>query len=206
MLDINWPIIRAKLKEAVLTLPHFIKNPVRGMRMLPDWDWPTILILQAAFAAICGVLGNLLDRNILGMFTAIFLAPLGGFLVIGIGAGILYYIFMFGFQREIPYRQVYLHLFFAALPVSIVGIVSGIVPPIIIVGAAACMLLLFVSFVDVFQLERSKSRDLLLVMFGLYFIFWATQLVRTSNSHQKLLMKATPESLDILQKEMDLGE
>jgi hypothetical protein len=206
MTNINWPIIRAKLKEAVLALPHFFKNPVQGMRMLPEWDWPTMVILQGAFAAACGVLAALIDRNIIGMFTGIIIAPIVNILLVGIGAGFFFYVFMFYFKREIPYRQVYLHVLFAAIPIQIVTVVATRLPPIYLVGAAATLLLLFVAFIDVFQMERKKTRNLLGALMVIYTIFWAVQLVRISSKHQSLRMKATPESLDILEKEMGFGD
>ncbi len=206
MMSINWPIIRAKLKEAVLVLPHFFKNPVQGMRMLPEWDWPTMLILQGAFAAACAVIANLVERNFLGMITGIVIAPIVNYLFVAIGAGFFFYVFMFYFKREIPYRQVYLHVLFAALPIQIVTVVAAFLPPIFLIGAAATLFLLFVAFVEVFQMDRRKVRNLLGAMMIIYTVFWAAQLVRTSSKHQSLRMKATPESLDILEKELGFGD
>jgi hypothetical protein len=205
MMNINWPIIRAKLKEAILVLPHFFKNPVQGMRMLPEWDWPTLLILQAAFAAACSVVQNILERDIIGMFTGLIIAPLAHILMIAIGSGFFFYTFMFFFKREIPFRQIYIHLVFASIPVQIVMIVAGLVPPIVLLGAAGTFLLMYIAFVDVFQMERQKTKKMLIGLMALYTIFWATQLVTYTSKHKTLRQKATPESLDILEKELGFG-
>src|SRR6185312_15116339 len=103
MRNFDWPLIKAKLREAILVLPHFFKNPVQGMRTLPHWEWPETLILQALFAAACALIGSAIERDLLGMVTGVVLAPIAYMLMITIGAGFFYYIFKFSFQREIPY-------------------------------------------------------------------------------------------------------
>ena len=176
------------------------------MRMLPDWDWPTMLILQGAFAATCAVLANLIERNILGVFTGLIIAPIANILLVAIGSGVFFYVFMFFFKKEISFKQIYLHLLFAAIPVQVVVIVASLVPPIFLVGAAATFALLFVAFVDVFHLDRQKSKKLLIGLMVVYTIFWAISLVRMSSKHERMRIKATPESLDILEKELGVDD
>lgn len=202
MRNIDWVHLRARLKEGILVLPHFFKNPVQGMRTLPDWDWPTMLVLQGAFAAACAVIGNLLERDIIGMFTGIILAPLASIVVLAVGTGFFYYTFMFFFRREIPFRQIYLHLIFAAIPSQLTAVAATVVPPIILIGVAASMYLLFVGFTDNFHLEREKVKKLVIALGVIYGIFWAAQFVSYSNKHDRMRLKATPESLDILEKEL----
>lgn len=203
MNNINWTLIRAKVKEAVLVLPHFFKNPVQGMRTLPDWEWPEMLILEAAFAASCALISNLIERNIIWMITGIVIAPIATILVIGIGAGFFYYTFKFFFQREIPFRQIFQTLVFASIPLMLTGIVSPIIPPIVLLGCGAMMMLLYIGFTDNFHLERPRIKKLLIGLTLLYVAFWAFALVRTTSRHERMRMKATPESLDILEKELN---
>lgn len=202
MMHINWNVTRAKLKEAVLALPHFFKNPVQAMRTLPDWDWPTMLLLQGAFAAACAVIANLLERDILGMITGLIIAPISSIVVVAVGAGFFMYTFQFLFKRQVPYRQIYLHMIFAAIPIQITATASPIVPPLILVGIVAAAFLLFVGFVDVFHLERDKTKKLLGGMVLIYVLFWGIQLVSYSSKQERQRIKATPESLDILEKEL----
>ena len=202
MNNLHWPYIRAKLREAVLILPHFFKNPVQGMRTLPEWEWPTILILQAIWAAACAVVANLIDRDLLGIFTGLILAPIANVLLVAIGAGFFFYTFMFFFDREIPYRQLYVTLLFAAIPVQIVSVVAGLLPPIFLAGAAGMLMLLFVAFVDRFHLDRKKTRALLGGLMALYAVFWGVQLAKSSSKRQNLRQIATPESMDTLEREL----
>lgn len=206
MKPIDWNILRAKLKEGILVLPHFSKNPVQGMRTLPAWDWPTMLILQGALAAACAVIGNLLERDVFGMLTGLVLAPIASVVVVAVGSGFFYYTFMFFFRREIPFRQIYLHLIFASIPIQLVAMAAPIVPPIILIGVAAAMFLLFIGFTDNFHLDRVKVKKLLIGLGVVYAIFWATQFISYSNKHDRMRLKATPESLDILEKELKIED
>ncbi len=206
MKQINWNLLRAKLKEGILVLPHFAKNPVQAMRTLPDWDWPTMLILQAALAAMCAVVGNLLERDLFGMVTGLILAPIASVVVLAVGSGFFYYTFLFFFKREIPFRQIYLHLIFASVPVKIVSMAVPIIPPVILIGVAAAMYLLFIGFTDNFHLERAKIKKLLIGLGVIYGLFWATQFISYAKKYERMRLKATPESIEILENELKLKD
>ncbi|MGE3683006.1 MAG: YIP1 family protein [Bdellovibrionales bacterium] len=203
MVNLNWTHIRARIKVAALALPQFAKNPVQGMRNLPDWEWPEMLALQGAFAASCAALANLVERNFLGVITGLIIAPLANYMVIAIGAGFFYYVFLFFFQREIPYLKIYQHVLFASLPIMLVVIVGSLLPPLFLVAGAAALTLMYVGFVSNFQLERKKLSRLLMTLMGIYLFWWAIQMVNFSTQKESHRMKATPESLDILEKELD---
>lgn len=176
------------------------------MRTVPEWDWPTLLILQGAFAAACAIIANLVSRDIIGMFIGLVMGPVFSYLMVAVGAGFFFYTFQFFFKREIPYRQVYTHLVFATIPLLIVIMVAPILPPIMLIGTAGTLMLLYVAFVDVFQMERVKTKKLLIGLMVIYTVFWTSQLVQTTTKHKTLRQKATPESLDILQKELGFGD
>jgi hypothetical protein len=199
---LDWPHIKQQVREAVIGLPHFFKNPVEGMRTLPQWDWPTTLIIQGVFAATCSILANILQRDVIGTFTAIIIAPLAAYLTVAITAGFFYYVFLFFFHREIPYRGIYQHLVFASFAVWIVNIVASLIPPVSLIGAIAAAMLLYVGFVENFSLDRKKVRKLLAGLMVIYAVVWTFQLVRSTSRHENMRIRATPESLDILEKEL----
>lgn len=206
MRKINWVQLRAKLKEAILALPHFFKNPVQGMRTLPDWDWSTMLLLQTSFSAACAVLGNLLERDLLGVFTGLVLAPIAAVVVTAVGTGFFYYTFLFFFKREVPFRQIYLHVLFAAIPLQITSVVTPLIPPMILIGVASSLFLLFIGFVENFSIERQKAQKLLIAIGVIYTLFWGFQLFNSTSKHERMRLKATPESLDILEKELKFDD
>ncbi len=205
MKNIDWVLIRSRLLEAVLVLPNFMRNPVQTMRQLPDWDWPTILILQGALAASCAFLSNLIEKDWTGMITGPILMPIFNYLMLTISSGFFFYTFMFLFKRDIPFRQIYIHVLFASIPSTIVSMIAGFVPPIVLIGASASLMLLYVSCVDQFGLDRDKVKKLLLTLLVIYTVFWALQVARISSRKEHLRQKATPESLDILENEMNFN-
>lgn len=87
---IDWALLKDKLREALLTLPHFLKNPIEGMKNLPHWGWAETLILQASFAAICGVLKSLVERQFLSAIFSVILYPLSCLLLSSIFTGLFY--------------------------------------------------------------------------------------------------------------------
>jgi hypothetical protein len=202
MKNVNWAHIRARLKEAVLVLPHFFRNPVQGMRTLPDWDWPTILILQGTFAAACAAVSHLIEREFMRIIVSLVIAPIANYVLLTVVTGFFFYALMFFFQREVPFRQLYTHILFAAIPTMIVTIVAGLLPPLMILGVGASLMLLFVSFVENFHVDRQKAKKLFWVLMGAYAVFWAVQLARTTSRQEKMRVRATPESLDILEQEL----
>lgn len=202
MKDLNLQVLREKLREAILILPHFLKNPVATMRALPDWDWATMIVLQAAFALICSVLGNVLERDIWGLVTGFVVAPIRIVILTGVVAGCFYYIFKFFFHREIAYKAIYLHLVFAAIPAQIVAILHFVFAPISLIGLGASLSLLYIGFSDNFYLDRVRLKKMMLSILAVAAVFWILQTVRMISHQDALHIKATPESLDILEKEL----
>jgi len=198
----DWVRFRHSLHQAIHTLPHFLKNPVEGMRQLPDWDWPTLMTLQAGLAAISGLLGGLVERHILSAIVAVFILPIVANAVNFIMSGFFYYVFMFAFRTHTDYRRIYIHLLFASLPVLLVSILSPLVPLVGLVGLGAACLLLIVGFSHNFGFPIKKVRNLLFGLFLVYAAMLVIQLITWHGGKEKLRVRATPESLDILEKEL----
>ena len=202
MNSIHWADLKQRIREDIVVLPHFLRNPVQGMRALPHWEWPTLLILQGAFAAACAVLGNLLERDWLGVVVGLVLAPLLNILITGIAAGFFYYLFIFAFRRDVPYRQIYLQVAFASIPMVILNMVAFLLPPLVLLGSATTLILLYVGFIAGFHIPAKPIRNLFIGIFLLQALYWCFQQVQTSTHHKSLRQRATPETLDILEREL----
>ena len=202
MSKFNWEYIKQTLREDLVVLPHFFRNPIQGMRHLPPWQWPTILILQGGFALVCSVIANLIVRDFFALLTGIVVVPIMNYMMVAVVSGFFYYFAKFRFHREVPFRAVYLNVLFASIPLVILTTVTSLVPPLVLVGCAAGLLLLFVGFVDNFQFPARPLRNLFLVIMTVYAAYWGFQQVSMSSKHKTLQKRASPESLDILEKEM----
>lgn len=200
--NVDWELLKTKLREAIFTLPHFLKNPVEGMRNLPHWGWAETLILHASFAAICGVLKSLVERNWLGAIFSVILSPLAALLMVFIFCGLFYYVFYFFFNRQLSFLRIYIHVIFGSIPIMITSTVSYLLPPINLIGVVSAALLLFVGFCHEFMLPRERIKKLLAIFVLVYLVIWIAQLIQLTSRKETFRMKATPESLDILEKEL----
>jgi hypothetical protein len=198
----DWVRFRHSIHQAVRTLPHFLKNPVEGIRQLPDWDWPTLITLQAGFAGICGFVGGLAEKHVLSAIVSFFILPIVANAVNFIMSGFFYYVFLFFFHAHVDYRRTFTHLLFASIPVLIVSILSSFVPLVSLVGLGAACLLLIVGFSYNYGLPIKKVRNLLFGLFLTYAAILLVQMISWRGGKEKLRVRATPESLDILEKEL----
>lgn len=200
---INWKFIKDEIFDSLKVLLDFAKNPVQGMKTLPEWKWPRLLILMGAFAAICGVLRGVVNRSFLEMVSGVLVYPVSALLMIAIFSGLFYYIFLFFYKRQLSYHRIYTNFTFAVLPSVLLSTVSYLVPPITLLGSAVTGLLLVVGFVDNFRLPKKAVTKLIAGLFLIYVIIWIFSTINFQQKKEEFRMKALPESLDILEKELN---
>jgi hypothetical protein len=188
--------------QALLALPRFLKNPIHGMRDLPEWDWPVLIALQAALGLVCGLLAAILSRSLIMIITSIFIAPLSSLAVNFIFSGFFYYTFLFVFRQEVNFKLIFTHLLFASIPVLLCNIVAPLIPPIGFLGVAASALLLYVGFRENVHADEKKLRVLLIGLVVFYLLTVIAQMIRFHHPNSDLKIRATPESIDILEKEL----
>ncbi len=191
--------------SALYAFPRFLKNPVQGMRDLPEWEWPILVALQGALGLVCGIAAAILSGSLLLIFTSIIIAPVMAIAVNFILSGFFYYTFLFFFRSEASFRLIFTHLLFASIPVLVCNVVAPIIPLIGAVGVLASGLLLYVGFHENLRLDANKLKLLIGGLFAFYIISLAIQVVRFHQPDQNLKIRATPESLDILERELQQG-
>ena len=96
--SLNWKTIRTEVLASLVVLLNFAKNPIQGMKNLPEWTWPRLLILMGGFAALCGVLTGIVNRSFLGIISGLFVYPISTLLMLAILSGLFYYVFYFFFK------------------------------------------------------------------------------------------------------------
>lgn len=190
------------LLQALFALPRFLKNPIQGMRDLPDWEWPILLALQALLGLVCGLLAAFLSGSLILIITSIVIAPLSTLAVNLILSGFFYYTFLFFFKSEVSYKLIVTHLLFASIPVLLCNVISPVIPFIGVIGVVASALLLYVGFRENLRADEKKLKILLGGLIGFYLLSVAFQLIRFHQPDQDLKIRATPESLDILEQEL----
>jgi hypothetical protein len=192
-----------RLKDAGRHLLKFAKNPVEGMRFLPDWDWPFLLTCQAIAAATSGVVAGIIAGSFTRAIIGLLVVPISNALLSAAVAGFFYYTFIYVFRRPAPYSRIYVHIVFAQLPALCLNAISPLLPPLIILGPLAAGLLLLVGFVDNLGLEKKPVLKMLAGLYAVFFIFWVFNSISNKRQVESFRNQATPESLDILEKELN---
>lgn len=164
------------------------------------------MALQAVIGLSCGLLSAILSRSILMIISSIIVAPLAAVIVSFILSGFFYYTFLFFFKREVGFRVVYTHILFASIPVLLTNIAAPLIPFIGLLGVAAAAFLLYTGFVANAGVNEKKLRILLIGLVAIYTIMVAIQTIRFHEPDSRLGPRATPESIDILEQEMNLDE
>jgi len=194
---------KLRLKDAGFLILQFARNPVEGMRRLPDWDWPFLLTCQAIAAAVAGVGAGIVERQFTRIFTGLLFVPISNALVTAVISGFFYYTFAFAFHRPASFHRIYTHLVFAQLPALVMLIVSPVLPPLVLLGPLAAGFLLLVGFSDNLGQDRRQTFRLLAALYGIFVVFWIFSSVSQRRQIETFRERATPESLDILEKELN---
>lgn len=198
----KWQHFRTGTYETIQYLKIYFKNPIQAMRHIPDWSWPRLLFLYTAIAALCGALSGLVAMSFTQFLGGLLVLPLSATAIHFIVAGFFYYTFLFFFREEIPLRPIFTVLILANIPMMFLIILSPLIPPVNLLGLIISALLLIVGFVENFRLPRAPIIKLISAMYLLYFALWVFSMIQITKKKETFHHKATPESLDILEREL----
>ncbi|MEK6556261.1 MAG: YIP1 family protein, partial [Bdellovibrionota bacterium] len=163
---------KAQALECARVLLQFLKNPVLGMRQLPTWDWPTLILFHTALAATFGFLGGLISLRFGRVFSGLIIYPISTLFIVAIISGFFYYTFLFIYHRELDFKKLVTLVVFAHLPNTFLSIFAYHLPPIILMGVAASGMLLIVGLTELSQIDRKKIIQLVGGIVTLYVAFW----------------------------------
>ena len=199
----TWDVQKEKLKAAAFALRDFLRNPVRGIRDLQDFDWPTLLLGQACFAAGAASLKNVIQRDVFGLFTDIIAAPISAVVVAATVSGALFGLGKFVFKKDMEPRRLYTIVVFASFIPQLINVPAHFLPALNLAGVAIALYLIFVGLSHHERLESRKLGRIFAGLFALLVLTWAIQFVRHFSRQESMRQKASPESLDILEKEFN---
>lgn len=155
---------------------EFIKNPVKKIAALPDWNWPSIFTIQILLSIASGILAGLIKLNFYRVAAGIFLMPI----ISTIGALLLslfiYYYFQFIESRTESYRKIFVLVILSSIPFYIFQILSEYLPIISIVGFAITSLLAVVGLCENFRLDKKRAYIFVGLLFVLVLATWITNL------------------------------
>jgi hypothetical protein len=198
----NWADIKGRTREIVSFLPQFLKNPVEGIKRVPSWDWPTVILLEILLSMVTGFLTGIFSRNFLSVVFGLIAAPVMGVILSFILAGIFYYACLFVMRTEVEYKRVFVIVVLAKIPSQILGILYPLVNFITLFSIIVTALLLIVGLSENFMLERKKVSQVVGVIAGLAMMVWLYSTVINVTSNRIKIQEITPDSLNQIHKEM----
>jgi hypothetical protein len=201
--SLDWQKLKTNLRHAAKDLQRFLVHPLQAIEKIPPWDQATMLIVTAAMGSLSGCLSSILNRSLSGFLLSLIIVPISSIVTISFAAGFFYYIFLFIFKMSTQFRDLYIINVFAAVPSFLCFIVSPHFPPIIILGVALHFFLLYVAFHNIFKISKSGLAKLMVGLFLIFSGWWVTNSLNLEKGHQSFKRMATPESLDILENELN---
>lgn len=196
--------ISARLRELLTFLPTFFKNPIEGIKRVPSWDWPTVIILETFVAAITSALGGIVARHFLAVLGGIFVGPIMGLLISFISAGILYYAVLFIMKTELEYKKVFIVVVLAKLPAHFLEILAPFArAPVHFFAIVLTASFLITGLVYNFMLEKKKTFQIVGGLTVIALIMWAYSTVVDVTTKNIKVQDYTPESLDQIHKELN---
>jgi hypothetical protein len=151
---------------------NFLKHPVVGIARLPDWSWARLFWTQFCCAAIAGLLAGVTKVNIFGVIGGLILTPMISTMMVCLLTALLYYYFQVFEKRTAPPLKLFTLGVFSSLPFFIFQILSGLVPPVTLIGFAFSSVLLSVGLTENFMIEKRRAMRLAAVLFGIVVLLW----------------------------------
>lgn len=154
-------------------LINFIKHPMVGIARLPEWSWSRLFWVQFCCAALAGFLAGLTKVNFFGVMGGLILTPIISTIMVILLTALLYYYFQVFEKRTASPLKLFTLAVFSSLPFFVLQILSGLVPPITLVGFAFSSVLLAVGLSENFMVEKRRATRLAAVLFGVVALLWA---------------------------------
>lgn len=191
-----------EIQSVLYYLRDYLKNPVLGIKNIPNWSWQTLLITYSASAGACGLLSGIVSRKFFMMFVGLFFLPIVALVSAALIAGFFYYTFLFFFHRELEYKKLYTIVALSMLPFYALYTVAGLIPPITLLGFAVAGLLLAVGLTENTPIERKYIFRLVGGLYAIYFLFWLINMIQWENETKEYKDVMTPSSYEQLSKEL----
>ncbi|MBC7464956.1 MAG: YIP1 family protein [Bdellovibrio sp.] len=174
MRDVTPDQKKVDVKKVIQFLVEFVKNPVQGISILPDWNWASLFAVQILLALASGVLSGLLKLNFYRVLYGIFLMPVVTTVTALLLALFLYYYFQLFENRSESFRKIFILVILSSIPFYLFQIISEYFAPITLIGFAFTALLAIVGLCENFNVQKKRAYTICGGLFVLVLIAWFT--------------------------------
>ncbi len=160
------------LKAMFRTVIHYLRNPLEGIKSLPNWSWQKLVICMTALSMISGVVSGFIPPSFFRIVGGIILSPLVGLASGMVGSLLIYYYFQVFEKRTCSLRGLFTLILFANIPFFVFQTISELIPPITLIGFAFSAMLIAVGLTENFQMKKERAIRLAAILFGVIFLLW----------------------------------
>lgn len=195
--------LNIELEPILNYLKSFLKNPIKEIRTLPEWEWRTLMAISFIFGAASGSLHGLFSGSFLGFIYGLIFFPILLSISYLIISGFFYYFFLFFLKTEVSFIKIITLMILSNIPFLASYIISPLASPLSLIGIAASGILLIVGFVDALHLPKNIIVRLVGALLAFHFIMWIWSHIQISQQSSIRQNKSIErQNLDILEKEI----
>ncbi len=160
-------------RELVNRILRFLRNPIQEIASLPDWEWPTLIIVTVVSAMASGILSGLIPPNFYRIMAGMILSPMVSLIMTTVMSVFFYYYFQLFENRTCSLRKIYTLVLFANIPFYIFQTIASLVWIITPVAFAFTAFIMVVGLVENFQMEKKRAMRLIGIILGAVVVIWA---------------------------------
>lgn len=195
----SWPKF---FSDSFHYLKAFFKNPLQAIKALPDWNWLELGVLLLCFAVGSGLLAGAVAKSFTQILAGIFLLPISTFAFCTVTLAFIYYFSFFLLKRDMKLRTLGTVVVLASLPSLLLHPLVNLFPPLFFIGFLLSLAIVGVGIHHHFMIEKKHIYRISGILFLVVLGIWVTNQI--SNFRRKDVMESitSPESLDILEREL----
>ncbi len=200
----NYQKLKNEVKDILIYLINFYKNPSKSINKVPHWSWLSLLVLILLFGVVTGLFRGIFSANVLTAIVGMAFLPLSSYIAVFTISALLYFLVVIFQDRNLNFKRLSTLVFITLIPTLTTYVFSLIHPIFVLIGVTCSIILLLLGLQNRFQLNKNFIRITLGVLYGLFLTYWMIQYfnISTESERQLKLKELTIKSQKILEKEM----
>lgn len=166
-------ISKEYVESVIKRIFEYMKNPIKGIKNIPDWDWATLILVQCFVSLCSGVLAGILQLSFFAFLAGLIMVPIVSLVTAIVSSIFLYYTFLLLAQRELPARQLFTLVILANIPFFIFQTIAPLFPPITLFGFFFTAFILIVGLSENFNLDKKLVIRVIATLCVIYLLIWA---------------------------------
>lgn len=176
---------------------RLVRNPIEGIKNLPEVQWTTLIILQFCLSFVSVILSNIFAPFAISLVNVI-ISLFSSIIATGLVALFFYYFFLFLYNQKFAFIKVFTLVLFSHIPFAIFHLAGYFFPPADLIGLGLSALLMIVGLVENFSVPKKLATQLMMACYAIFFIYWAMDLVTATQYNSS----SQPQTLDQMEKEV----